>query len=120
MIHEEDREQMALMEWAGMMRGRLPEVEWLIHIPNGGKRSAREAGRLKAMGVKAGVSDLFLPVARGGKHGLWIEMKRKDGGRVSPYQREWMAAMEAQGYETRVCAGWEAAAEEIRKYLMEG
>ena len=47
----------------------------LIAIPNGGKRNPREAGRLKAQGVKAGVSDLLLPFSSQGAHGLWIEMK---------------------------------------------
>lgn len=41
MNHEEDREQMALMQWAGMVKGRMPDIEWLIHI----HRQKKERGR---------------------------------------------------------------------------
>ena len=38
-----------------------PCLDWIFHSPNGGKRSASEGGRFKAMGVKAGVPDFMLP-----------------------------------------------------------
>lgn len=52
---------------------RHPEfADVLIHAANGGsRRNAFEGWRLKRQGVKKGVSDLFLPVARGGYFGLW-------------------------------------------------
>jgi hypothetical protein len=69
------------------------------------------------MGVKAGVSDLFLPVPRGGFHGLWIEMKRVSGGRASKEQREWLGDMIRQGYAAQICYGWKEASEALKKYL---
>ena len=77
-VPSEDEEQMAVMEWAQLQMGRWPELEWLYHIPNGGKRGKIEAARFKAMGVKAGVPDLCLPVPMGRYHGLYIEMKRRE------------------------------------------
>lgn len=71
----EDTEQMGVIDWANWNTGRFPELKLLFHVPNGGKRNAAEAARFKAMGVKAGVPDLCLPVARGGYAGLYIEMK---------------------------------------------
>jgi len=60
-------------QWAYNFR---KEVRGLLHhIPNGGLRDKREGARLKASGVIAGVCDLFLPMARRGAHGLYIEMK---------------------------------------------
>ena len=115
--HEEDGEQMTLMEWAGLREGMLPELKWLFHIPNGGKRNPREAGRLKAMGVKSGVSDLFLPVPMGKYHGLWIEMKRQDGGHTSADQKKWIEDMRKNGYKAEVCRGWQEAARVIEQYL---
>jgi len=60
MNHIEDNEQICLMEWAAAQSGKFPELSLIFHIPNGGKRNAREAARFKRMGVKAGVPDLFL------------------------------------------------------------
>lgn len=80
MNHIEDNEQICLMEWAAAQSVKFPELSLIFHIPNGGKRNAREAARFKRMGVKADVPDLFLPVPRGDCHGLFIEMKAPKGG----------------------------------------
>ena len=116
MKHTEDAEQVALMTWAKSHVGGVRVSDYLIHIPNGGKRNAREAARLKQMGVKAGVSDMFLPVPRGQAHGLWVEMKASKG-RVSDAQRDWLTKVGAQGYATAVCYGHEAARRAITAYL---
>ena len=81
-VPTEDAEQMMLMSWVTLMSSSRPELRLLFHIPNGGSRHKAEAGRFRAMGVKAGVPDLCLPVPRGGKHGLFVEMKRTKGGGV--------------------------------------
>ena len=81
----EEQEQRLLLAWAA--RTGRPELRLLHAIPNGGKRLKSEAARLQAMGVKPGVPDLCLPVPRGKYHGLYIELKRLYGGRVSPAQR---------------------------------
>ena len=112
----EDREQAALIQWAFYEAGRLPGVDLLYAIPNGGSRNKMEAVNLKRTGVKAGVPDLFLPVARNGKHGLYIEMKRREGGRVSDLQKEWIEKLTAQGYECQVCHGFDEAIEVIERY----
>ena len=86
----EDTEQMGVIDWANWNTGRYPELKLLFHIPNGGKRDAREAARFKAMGEKAGVPDLCLPVPMNGFAGLYIEMKY---GKNKPtdHQKEWIA-----------------------------
>lgn len=110
-------EQATLFNWAAMQSGKYPELHLMFHIPNGGKRSKAEAGRFKAEGVKAGVPDICLPVPRGGKHGLWIELKKEKGGQASPQQRHWIAQLKQQGYRAEVCHGWKAASEVIKEYL---
>ena len=114
---KESEEQRMLMEWAEWCKGSKPELELLFHIPNGGSRNPIEARHLKEQGVKAGVPDLFLPVARGGYHGLFIELKRKRGGKVSDEQASWIVQLNQKGYLAVVCAGWEEAARMILKYL---
>lgn len=116
-IPSEDEECYALMDWRDRNTGRWPELRLLYHTANEGKRSPQQGARLKAMGLHPGVSDYFLPVARGGAHGLWIEMKRIKGGRVEPSQAAWIDAMLAQGYAASVCRGWEDAAKTIERYL---
>lgn len=71
-------------------------------IPNGGGRTKREAGRLKAEGVKKGVPDIFTAVPVNGAHGLYIEMK-STGGRVSEEQAAWIADALELGYAAVVC-----------------
>lgn len=116
----EDQEQIALFRWAELSKGKYPELELLFHVANGGYRTPVEAAKFKAMGVKPGVPDLFLPVARGGYHGLFIELKREKGGRVSDAQKGWIEALRRCGYQARVCHGWDAAHEEILAYLRGG
>ena len=113
----EDQEQMALINWARMQEKRYPELRLLFHIPNGGSRGKAEAGRFRAMGVKSGVPDLFLPVPHGSVHGLFIELTRTKGGRVSKDQQQWINQLWEQGYAAYVCCGWEQAARTIKIYL---
>lgn len=113
----EHQEQAALFAWAQLAQGRWPELSLLYAIPNGGKRSLATASLLKAEGVKPGVPDIFLPVARGGYHGMYIELKREKGGRVSVVQQICLEALKKQGYRCAVCHGWESARTEIEQYL---
>ena len=92
-------------------------MKLLYHVPNGGSRKKSEAGRFKAEGVKAGVPDLCLPVARGGYHGLYIELKRLKHSKTSEDQKAWIEKLNEQGYCAVVCKGWEAAAKVITEYL---
>lgn len=106
-----------MFKWAEMSSGKHPELSLMFHIPNGGQRKKSEAARLKAEGVKSGVPDIMLPVARGGYHGLFVEMKRQKGGRLEDAQRDWLDRLSGQGYKAVVCKGWAAAANEITDYL---
>lgn len=116
----EDEEQIALMQWAAVMSGRYHELRLMYHIPNGGARSKTEAARFKAMGVKKGVPDIHLPVARGRYHGLYIELKRQHGGRASDEQKRWIKDLQEQGNAAFVCKGWRQAAATIEQYLKGG
>lgn len=65
LLPTESEEQVTLFSWARMKEEKYPELRLLYHIPNGGSRNQIEAKHLKAQGVKSGVPDLCLPVARG-------------------------------------------------------
>lgn len=71
---------------------------WLwFHVPNGEKRGKATAGRLKAMGTKAGVSDLLL-IAPGGARLHALELKRK-GRKPTETQKAFMCAVVKAGGE---------------------
>lgn len=94
----------------------IPE-QLLFAIPNGGLRNQIVARKMKAEGVRAGVPDLFLAVPAGPYSGLFLEMKKTHGGKVSCAQIAIMSLLNAQGYRTIVCHGWSEAREAIKAYL---
>jgi hypothetical protein len=110
----ECREQEMFITMASFYRSRYPEIDLLFAIPNGGTRITREAVALKRQGVKSGVPDLCLPIARGGYHGWWGEMKRQRSGQLSPEQREWITRLRRDGH----WAGWHRGAEEMLADLL--
>src|SRR5687767_7978133 len=98
-ILSEHYEQKAVVDWAGAVQGRYPELRWLYAIPNAAKRSVVTASIMKAQGMKSGVPDLCLPVARQGYHGLYIEMKKKKNSSTLDSQKEWLTELNNQGYK---------------------
>ena len=109
----------------------VPELKWMHHIPNGGSRGNDvrsqqiRGAKLKAEGVRSGVSDICLPVKRGACSGLYIEMKRpaekpkREGSRggVSDEQQEFGAFVQSQDFGFVVCYSWEEARDIIIAYL---
>lgn len=118
----EHEHQKALFKWVKFAACKMPELDLLYAIPNGGARHIRVAAKLKAEGVSRGVPDICLPVARGGFHGLYIELKKpkcskSPAGRVTKEQAQWIEDLTKQGYLAQVCVGWEAAKQAIEGYL---
>lgn len=104
--------QKLVMQW---VRAQAHLSPYVIHIPNEGKRSLQSAAILKAMGMRSGVSDLFIALPRGCYHGAWIELKTSKG-RISENQKEFFADMQTAGYYTAVCRSFDEAIDCIRDY----
>lgn len=113
----ESEEQQALFQWSNVMSAKIPELNLLVHIPNGGLRNVVVAARLRAEGTRKGFPDMILPVARGQYHSLAIELKRIKGGRVAPEQQKWLDDLSGQGWRAVVCRGFDEAKQEILNYL---
>ena len=127
MTQEEHNIQAACVRWFGYAH---PELRGLLFsVPNGGARSKATAGRLKAEGVVAGVSDLILlvPCCRAKitennaaeieiRHALCIEMK-KIGGYQSPEQKDWQKKVEEHGYKYAVCRSLDEFIDTVEAYL---
>jgi hypothetical protein len=110
-------EGIALMTMVRLYEGRVPQLRMLIHVPNGGARDVITGAKLKASGVKRGVPDYILFVARGEYHGLAIELKRLRGGTLSPEQKEWLNDLRSEGWRAEVCCGHTAAWRVLEDYL---
>lgn len=104
----EHREQVKFVAW---IETNYPGHK-VFAIPNGGKRNKIAAIKLKAEGVRAGVPDLFIPSLR-----LFVEMKKPEGGRVSPAQKEWLSYLSECGYSVGVANGFEEAKTLFNKTL---
>lgn len=131
--HLEDQEQKALIQWAQItphpyLPGKIGD--YLPAIPNGAHLASPSQGRkLKQLGMKPGVSDLFFASPARGVHGLWIEMKRpresfdypsKIKEAMSDVQIEWGERMVVAGYAFQFCYGWDEARCAIEEYLKRG
>ena len=113
---KEHDEQCALMQWAKVSERKYPELRLLYAIPNGGSRHITTAVKLKREGVKSGVPDLCLPVARGKYHGAYIEMKVLPN-KPSKQQAVWIDDLRAQGYLSIVAYDWITAKAALEAYL---
>ena len=107
-IPTEHEEQRIFVQW---FRRKYSPVR-IFAIPNGGFRSRATAGRLKAEGVMRGIPDLFVP-----EWNLWIEMKRKKGGRLSPDQVNWTQYLEEIGNTVFVAYGAQNAMELVDDFV---
>lgn len=90
---------------------REPAFSLLLHIPNENSH--------KTPGVKGGVPDLFLAAPRGGKAGLFIELKIASG-KPSQKQLDVIHELRTAGYECHVI--WDSVDEVIStiyKYLQQ-
>lgn len=127
----EHRLQCQLIIWAGLHAGRWPALHLLFAIPNGAAYgggtktlksgaqipvAAIRAHRMKAEGLRPGVPDLCLPVARGGFHGLFLELKTSTG-RLRPDQALWIDALRDEGYRAEVAHGLDEAIAVLRGYV---
>jgi len=110
--------QVKVIEWCRKNDHLFPGANLIYSIPNGAAVSGRERGRLVREGMKSGVSDLHLPVAKGGYFGLYVEMKHDDGGSVvSDAQTAFLGAVTDEGYLGHICYTGHAAIEVIRDYM---
>ncbi len=115
----EETEQIEFMHWAKLQEEQYPELRWMFHVPNGGKRNRWEAVALKQMGVKSGVSDLMMLVPRGKYSGLIIEMKYGTNT-LTEEQKAFLHFQMNNGYCCVVCYSSALAKDLVRTYLALG
>lgn len=117
--------QTLIIQWAERHESEYPELKWLysslngIFIPGSPRTRARIINHMKQEGMKKGVSDLCLPVARHDYHGLYIELKRDKDSKIQPEQTKFLEFLIEQGYYGTICIGYQEATETLEWYLSE-
>lgn len=114
MRHKESTLQCQCVRW---FRYEYPRFT-IFAIPNGGNRDAITGAIMKKEGVLAGVADLFIMVGTDNYHGLFIEMKTKEG-RQADSQKLFQFQCEANGYKYVVCRTFDEFTLTIKQYLGE-
>ena len=121
-IPSEAQEQRALVKWMSLH----PVLrDFFCKNNNEGKRTEAQTWQLKLLGLRPGVSDLFIPFPTKTYHGLWLEIKRDMGYPPSArktqtwlQQEEWIERMKSVGYAGYFCYGHEDGREIINRYLL--
>jgi hypothetical protein len=118
--------QATVIRWRDMMvaTNKEPRLALLHGDASGVRVGIGAAKKMKRQGAVKGFPDLFLPIAMAthdsmmwGYHGLFVELKRRKGGTVSPEQREIHRLLREQGYRVEVCRGSDEAIRCIKEYL---
>lgn len=118
MKHDEYQLQKNVFTWADLQSATIPELKLLNASLNGVRLTIGQAVKAKNMGMKRGFPDLFLPVARGQAHGLFIELK-VGKNKLSDDQKKWKLLLEDQGYVFQVCRTLQEVVDIIKWYLEE-
>ena len=116
-VDREGAQQKLLFQWLKWAHPRAYELAF--HVPNGGKRNAITAAKLKAEGVKAGVPDIMIALPNREFAGLFIEFKaaKPHSAAVSVHQKAWLQNLNTAGYLAVVCRGMDEAKTAIDGYL---
>lgn len=104
----EHAEQCAVASWL-----RAQGV-WFFAVPNGAKMGPAEAAKMKREGLRPGIPDLLI-VDKGKR--IALEMKRREGGRVSPEQASAMAHLGGEGWMCIIAHGAEDAIGVLKEIL---
>ena len=108
----EQSEQETLVQWL-----KLKNI-WHYAIPNGAwTKNYGVAVNLKKAGLSPGTPDICIPTPKNGKHGLYIEMKPKSGGKVSLSQIGWIKYLTEAGYVAKVAHGFDHAMQIVYEYF---
>lgn len=108
--------QVALFDVLRLNERRYPQLAFIFAVPNGGLRNPITARDLKREGVKAGVSDICIPIASRGYGAAWIEMKAGKN-KCTPEQLAFLNFVSGQNHASKICYSDLEAIEFIEWYL---
>ena len=113
-VTSEYAECVAFYRWA---QANPVVSDYLIKIPNEGRRNPFSGYCLKLIGLRAGVPDYFLPLANAKYHGLWIEMKACKQSSITTMQKDWIAKLNKIDHHAVIAYGSVDAIRIVTEYL---
>ena len=108
----EERLQTEVINW---IKEKHPSVRYCASL-GGIYTGPRQAIKAKRTGYSRGFPDLQICEARGGKFGLFIEIKTIKG-RATEAQKEWIEDLNLRGYHAEICKGLPLVIKCIENYL---
>ncbi|MCK5357340.1 MAG: VRR-NUC domain-containing protein [Elusimicrobiales bacterium] len=109
-------EEIEQIKTVNYLKLQYPKVLFTIS-PAGIRLHPAVGTKFKRMGYRAGTPDLLILEPNKYFHGLFIEMKKNKGGKVSDNQRTFLNHLLANNYEAKVANGFNEAIKIIDEYL---
>lgn len=107
LIPSEYEEQVAVVQYLELKGHKFTAIPNSTYTP-----SFNQKRKNKASGLRAGFPDMVVII----HHTLvFIEMKRRKGGVLSKFQKDWIASLEDAGQTVWVCKGADEAIKKIRE-----
>ena len=123
----EFQEQIAVIDWWKVFAPTIGQDERILFsVPNGSvlagdaRARARQISKLKATGMRPGMLDLMLALPTHCFPGMFIELKRRQGGVTSPEQVVMVSILRRAGYNVIVARGADEAIKAIKAYATSG
>lgn len=124
-MHEAPREYLEQVELVIWLKFHPILKNFYYKNDNEGKRTPAQGAQAKRLGLRPGVSDLFIYYPTKAYHGLFLEMKRNKKYTPSEQNTETWKAQEnfletvkSVGYQGAFCYGWYDAKKIIESYLL--
>lgn len=111
----EHEEQSRFVQWLDWMNNRGHKLRYFA-IPNGANKSKTAASKFKREGLVSGAPDIVIALEDG--RTLWIEMKVRKGGTISPEQKKIHAELKELSHHVHVAKGAREAAEIVKDYII--
>ncbi len=115
----EEWEQERAFQWIRANQIRYPQLQLAYGTLNGVRLVPKLRTKMYLQGNRKGVPDMVFPFKSvdGVFPGLYIELKRVKGGKVSEDQKNYHELLRGQGFLVVVCKGHVDAIETIKRYL---
>lgn len=112
----EHDEQSAFFDILRLNESKIPCLQWIYAVPNGGQRHPAVAGKLRREGVKPGIFDVHIPIPQYPAAGGWIEFKFGKN-KLTPTQEKFLAHLISNNYQYAVVRTCDEGLEFVEKYL---